>query len=207
MGDPGSSKFFVSLEDDLIQRFGVMDLLPPEYRRLRSSEPLTDPVVNTEVMRAQRIVESQNLEIRSRLWRYEGILEDQRRILHYRRRAVLLGEAESLLAERVPERYEELGDLAPKVERQITLARIDEFWSDYLVQLTELREGIHWVSIAGRDPVNEFRKSVIEMFDQLLKDLDESIVETFEQVSITEDGVDLAQLGLLDTCVHLDVPH
>jgi preprotein translocase subunit SecA len=150
-GDPGSSMFILSLEDDLIQRFGILELLPREYRLLRSPDPLEERVVTAEVNRAQRIIESQNLEIRQRLWRYEGILEAQRRILHERRR-------EELLAE----------DCDPR-----ELARMDEYWSDYLVHVTELREGIHWVSLAGHDPVHEYRKAVIEAFDRLLADLDE----------------------------------
>ena len=222
-GDPGSTIFFVSLEDDLIHRFGVLDLLPPIYGEARHPEALKDPLVVSEVNRAQRIIESQNLEIRRRLWRYEGMLEDQRRIMHSRRRAVLLGGrpmaaesrdadvsilnrnceeetgAKTLLEARCPGRYAELGPLAPKVDRQITLALIDELWSDYLLRVTELREGIHWVSLAGHDPVNEFRKAVIEMFDRMLLDLDESVVRTFEGAEITEDGVNLNQIGLLDT--------
>jgi preprotein translocase subunit SecA len=222
-GDPGSTIFFVSLEDDLIHRFGVLDLLPPIYGEARHPEALKDPLVVSEVNRAQRIIESQNLEIRRRLWRYEGMLEDQRRIMHSRRRAVLLGGrpmaaesrdadvsilnrnceeetgAKTLLEARCPGRYAELGPLAPKVDRQITLALIDELWSDYLLRVTELREGIHWVSLAGHDPVNEFRKAVIEMFDRMLLDLDESVVRTFEEAEITEDGVNLNQIGLLDT--------
>ena len=171
-GDPGSSMFLISLEDDLIQRFGIMTLLPPHYRRYRSADPIDDPAVQVEVERAQRIIESQNLEIRQRLWRYEGILEKQRQIIHDRRRDALL-------------------DLPEGTERTITLAGIDEFWSDYLSHIGGLREGIHWVSIAGHDPVHEFRKSAIETFDQMLLDLDDAIAATLEEPQAAE--------GLLDT--------
>ena len=87
------------------------------------------------------------------LWKYEAILEQQRQIVHYRRREILLGEASD-------------------AERRIRLAKIDEQWSDYLVQIAELREGIHWVSVAGHDTVHEFRKRAIEMFDALLARLE-----------------------------------
>jgi preprotein translocase subunit SecA len=166
-GDPGSSIFFISLEDDLIHRFGVLDLLPPIYGQARHPDAITDSIVVTEVNRAQRIIESQNLEIRRRLWRYEGMIEDQRRIMHARRRAVLLEET----------------DLA---KRRIALSTIDELWSDYLLRITELREGIHWVSLAGHDPVNEFRKAAIEMFDQLLAELE-------------KDPGEMEEMELLDT--------
>jgi preprotein translocase subunit SecA len=89
--------------------------------------------------------------------------------MHARRRAVLLGGA-------------------PEPERRTTLAIIDELWSDHLVRITELREGIHWVSLAGHDPVNEFRKAVIEMFDRLLLDLEDP-----------DARVSMEEAGLLDT--------
>ncbi len=159
-GDPGSSRFFISLDDDLVQRFGIMELLPEPYRRYRADGAVNDPALEREVNRVQRIVESQNLEIRRMLWKYEAILEQQRRIIHERRRAMLLGRP----------RAGEAGETASPnhVENRIRLAKLDELWSDYLVQIAELREGIHWVSVAGHDPVNEFRKRAIELFDDLL---------------------------------------
>ncbi|MDQ6760703.1 MAG: accessory Sec system translocase SecA2, partial [Acidobacteriota bacterium] len=158
-GDPGSSRFLVSLEDDLAQRFGVVDLLPPRYRHCRSEEPLRDPVVQKEIDRVQRIVEGQNLEVRRTLWKYEGMLEQQRQIIHKRRREVLLGETNASL-------------------RRALLFRMDDVWSDYLVRIAELREGIHWVSLAGHDPVNEFRKGAIELFDMVLEKVEGEITET-----------------------------
>ena len=157
-GDPGSSRFFVSLEDDLVQRFGIIDLLPSRYRHYRSGEPLRDPVFQQEIDRVQRIIEDQNLEVRRTLWKYEGFLEQQRQIIHDKRR-------ESLLRE------------GPAGARRAMLVRIDNLWSDYLVQIAELREGIHWVSLAGHDPVNEFRKRAIELFAQVLEKLEEEIAE------------------------------
>src|SRR5215831_10392553 len=59
-GDPGTSRFFISLEDDLIQRYGVVSLIPASHRPVRQPGPITDPVVSREIARAQRIVEGQN---------------------------------------------------------------------------------------------------------------------------------------------------
>ncbi|MGI8742392.1 MAG: ABC transporter permease [Bryobacteraceae bacterium] len=174
-GDPGSSRFVISLEDDLVQRFGVMELLPARYRPFRSGDPLDDRVFQTEIDRVQRIVESQNLEIRRTLWKYEGILEQQRQIIHHRRRQVLLEESDA-------------------VRRRAELFRIDQLWSDYLVRIAELREGIHWVSLAGHDPVNEFRKSAIEIFDFVLSELDEEV---------TEADVEAASLDTSSTWTYL----
>ncbi len=176
-GDPGSSRFFVSLEDDLVQRFGIIDLLPPRYRHYRSEEPLRDPVFQQEIDRVQRIIEGQNLEVRRTLWKYEGMLEQQRQIIHQRRREVLVGEESA-----------EAGAEENAGIRRARLRRIDDLWSDYLVRIAELREGIHWVSLAGHDPVNEFRKAAIELFDLVLEKLEQDVTES-----------DVADAAALDT--------
>ena len=183
-GDPGDSCFFLSLEDDLLVRYGL-------------DEPHS-------LDHAQRVIEGQNLDIRQTLWKYESLLESQRRVVHELRRAVLLGEAESLLAERALDRRQELSDrfgteLIRQVERDITLAKIDEHWSDYLTAVAELRDGIHWQSYAGKDPVHEFRTRVVELFDRMLEQMDDEVVEAFETAEITAAGIDLARAGLLDT--------
>jgi preprotein translocase subunit SecA len=203
-GDPGSSRFFVSLEDDLIQRFGIYDLLPPHYRRLRSPEPLKDPLLAREIDRVQTIIESQNLEIRRTLWKYEGILEKQRRIVHQRRRDALLGDAPSLVAERDPERWAEIEErfgteLASRVERRIAIAKIDELWSEYLASVTEIREGVRWSSFSGFDPLIKFQAAAVELFDVFLERLERETVEAFANADITENGIDAVKEGLLDT--------
>ncbi len=80
-GDPGSSQFFVSLEDDLLMRFGIGEW------------SLDADGVET----VQRVVEGQNFQIRQTLWKYDGILENHRREIHERRRELLAEGAESAL--------------------------------------------------------------------------------------------------------------
>ncbi|MGH9937097.1 MAG: accessory Sec system translocase SecA2, partial [Blastocatellia bacterium] len=107
-GDPGTSRFFVSLEDDLMARFGIDNLIPPKIRPAPQDEAIEHPAVRREVERLQRIVEGQNYEIRKTLWRYSSLVEEQRRALQDWRVAALTGEAElELCAERLPERYAE----------------------------------------------------------------------------------------------------
>ncbi len=102
-GDPGSSRFFVSLEDPLLRRYGIERLLPS-----RSAEALDHPIVAREVARAQRIIEGQHADARTRLVRYEQVLERQRSELQGRRQAVLEGREDSgLVAKLSPERWRE----------------------------------------------------------------------------------------------------
>jgi preprotein translocase subunit SecA len=201
-GDPGNSRFFVSLEDDLMARFGIDHLIPPKIRPTPQDEPIEHPAVRHEVERLQRIVEGQNYEIRKTLWRYSSLVEGQRRAMQDWRMATLTGEAElGLCAERLPERYAELrdrfGEEIPRAaERAITLGHIDAAWAEHLALITEIREGIHLVGLGRQDPLYEFTKQVAEAFMKLHQTIEERIVSTFANAKITEDGIDLDQAGL-----------
>src|SRR5678815_5181541 len=93
-GDPGTSQFFASLEDDLMVRYGI-DHLIPENTILESrnqNTPIDNRAVLEEVDRLQRIVEGQNYEIRKTLALYAVPVEEQRRRVQDWRMAILLKE-------------------------------------------------------------------------------------------------------------------
>jgi preprotein translocase subunit SecA len=69
-GEPGESRFFICLEDGLMVRYGVDELLPPSLRPPRASDPIESALIRRQIERLQRIVEGQNLEIRRTLWQY-----------------------------------------------------------------------------------------------------------------------------------------
>jgi len=201
-GDPGTSRFFVSLEDDLMVRFGIDHLIPPKLSPAPQAEPLNHPVIRREVERLQRIVEGQNYEIRKTLGRYSTIVEQQRRTLQEWRMEVLMGEAElEVCARRMPERYAELRDrfgeeILQQAERAITLHHIDQCWAEHLALIAELRESIHLVGLGRMDPLFEFHKQVAEAFWKSQQTIEERIAETFATVEITKDGIDLDRAGL-----------
>jgi preprotein translocase subunit SecA len=59
-----------------------------------------------------------------------------------------------------------------------------------------MRESIHLVNVAGKTPVDEFNRNVINSFDQLFTDIEEETVKTLERVNITANGVDMEKEGL-----------
>lgn len=202
-GDPGSSRFFISLEDDLLQRYGIDELIPPEHRIPRQDKPIDDPVIGREIARAQRIIEGQNFEIRRTLWNYSSVVEEQRKIIHKKRRDVLLGGiSSSLLARQAPERFERLRatvgeEILRGVERDITLFHIDRCWVDYLAQIDHIREGIHLFSAGGQNPLDEFHRSIADAFQALMRRIGEEIVKTFNAAEINEEGIDMTREGLV----------
>jgi len=202
-GDPGSSRFFISLEDDLLERYGIQELIPPQHRLPRQDDPIDDPVVGREIARAQHIIEGQNFEIRRTLWSYSSVVEEQRKIIHQKRQDVLLEKSSSrLLAMQAPRRFLRLRatvgeEVLRSAEKQITLFHIDRCWTEYLAQIAHIREGIHLFSAGGQNPLDEFHKIVANAFQELLRKIDDRIVKTFNSASITEDGIDMAKEGLV----------
>ena len=141
----------------------------------------------------QRIIEGQNLEIRQMLRKYEQIIEQQRKMIQAMRSEVLTGESESLLEAQEPELYERLcrqfgKQCVAEQERLATLTKIDELWSDYLVDIAELRSGILWVSLAGNDPMNEYLHQVALKFENLQERVDEQVLTAFVGLQPGENG-------------------
>ncbi len=202
-GDPGCSRFYVSLEDDLVKRFGIRKLIPPMYRTVRRDEPIDDPAVARVIRRAQRTIEEQTFEIRRTLWRYASFIEHQRQTLQRRRQAILKEELPlDLLANRAPDRYEELlaagvaRDVLHRVEKQITLFQIDAGWADYLSLVSDIRENIHLVVLANQSPLDEFHKRAGREYAQMLVRIDDRILHSFCTAEITASGIDLDKEGL-----------
>ena len=92
-GDPGSSRFYLSLEDDLLRIFGsdkiggIMDKLG-----MREGEPIEHPMLSKAIENAQRKVEAQNFEIRKHLLEYDDVMNKQREVVYGLRRQILAGE-------------------------------------------------------------------------------------------------------------------
>jgi preprotein translocase subunit SecA len=201
-GDPGSSRFFISLEDDLLVRCGIDDLLPARWRPTLQPEPVDNPVLRREIARAQRIVEGQNFDMRHNLWRYSNFVEQQRRVIGDRRRRVLMGNGSpSVLQERVPlactSARQILGAaVLQDLERRLTLHAIDLCWSEHLATVAEIREGVHLAQVGGLSPLEEFQKRAAESFMQTLNAIEDRVVESFAALEITSLGIDTQQMGL-----------
>jgi preprotein translocase subunit SecA len=167
-GDPGRSRFFLSLEDDLLVRYGHAD------RRL-----------NYNAEEVQRLVEGQNLEIRSFLARYEGVVEGERQYIQAQRQAILESEQ-------------------PELEKRVALTTIDDLWSEFLSAVGELRSGVHWYSWGGRDPLHEYLTRV----DAMCRELGERIpVETAERLEKAQSGsLEPPQRGATWTYLTTDRP-
>jgi preprotein translocase subunit SecA len=126
-GDPGASKFFLSLQDDLMRIFGSerMDSILTKLG-LEPGEAITHPWVNKALEKAQQKVEARNFEIRKNILKYDDVLNDQRKVIFEQRREIMSSEdvsdqiadfreevVEMLVSRHIPEKaYAEQWDAA-----------------------------------------------------------------------------------------------
>jgi len=99
-GDPGESRFFVSLEDDLMRIFGgeqISRLMT--FFNFPEDQPLSHPMVSSAIEQAQVKVEGFNFDIRKHLVEFDDVLNKQRQIIYDRRRKILLEEKSSQIKE------------------------------------------------------------------------------------------------------------
>src|SRR5204862_3194491 len=89
-GDPGASKFFVSLEDDLMRIFGS-ERRDSMLQRLglKEGEAIIHPWVNKALAKAQQKVEARNYDIRKQLLKYDDVMNDQRKVVYEQRREIM----------------------------------------------------------------------------------------------------------------------
>jgi preprotein translocase subunit SecA len=131
-GDPGESRFYLSLQDDLMRRF-ANDRVASIMARLRipPDVPIEAKMVNKSIERAQTQVEGQNFEIRKNVLKYDEVMNTQREIVYRWRNQILHGEAtDELLAEWRDEVVED-------VVREMTDRRdpTEWDWDDFLIRM------------------------------------------------------------------------
>jgi hypothetical protein len=196
----GSSRFFISLEDDLIRRYGVMTLIPQRHRPPPQVAPIDDPVVRREIARAQRIIEGQNFEIRQTLWRYSALLDEQRCTISDWRESLLNDEFEpDICRAGAPRHYEALEgavgtDAVRRSENRLLMLILDRHWSDHLA-LVETSAGIH-LALQRPRSMTEFHRQIANAHRDMMEAVQDEAVRTFERLSAAGGAIDLARAGV-----------
>lgn len=178
-GDPGASVFFVSLEDELMLRFGIDKVIPPAYRDLRQDEALEESVLYSKIEYIQRVMMGQNFHIRQELNRYSDMVEEQRRILYAQRLEILTGET----------------PMSPS-EQRVRLYYIDKFWADHLEDVSYIRESIHLTSLVNRNPIDEFHAQIIQAYEQIPAKINRESTNMLAKLGGSNDPAKWKKFGL-----------
>jgi len=181
-GDPGETRFFVSLEDNLMRVF-ASDTIKNLMGRfgIPEDEPIENSMVTRALESAQTKIEGFNFDSRKHVLEYDNILDKQRRAMYARRNAVLVGRDdevadvlvdlaggnEEVLA-MVEKKEEQIGrDNLLTVARNIVLQTLDMLWVDHLESMEYLRGSVNLRAYGQRDPLVEYRKEGTQIYKQM----------------------------------------
>jgi len=189
-GDPGSTQFFVSLEDDLMRIFGgdrIKSLMTA--LKIPEDEPVQAGMVSGSIESAQEKIEGFNFDARHHLLEYDDVLNKHREIIYKKRKEFLESPD---LKEKVleifakaglsPEEYDkkekELGaENIKQVEKFVCLRVLDTLWQEHLSYIDHIRDSVRLRAYSGRDPLVEYKNEGHKAFGQLLATIDADIAD------------------------------
>jgi preprotein translocase subunit SecA len=199
-GDPGSTRFYVSLEDEVARIFGgdkVKRLLDLFGSQEMDEEPLSQRMVSRSIERAQRQVEEYNFEIRKHLLDYDQVMDKQRKYI-YAMRADVLEDRD--ISERLKEMFSNI--IADAVDQYAPEKVLPEEWD--LEGLERALKGIFNLELDTSGESDEVPKGLADsLLDQVLAEYarrhgtmaEEIRLAYRQQVGLDESGIDFAQLA------------
>ncbi|MEK7593347.1 MAG: preprotein translocase subunit SecA [Patescibacteria group bacterium] len=171
-GDSGESRFFLSLEDDLLRIFGgekIKNLM--ERFNLPEDQPIESRIISKVVNEAQKKIEGFNFDSRKHLLEYDDVLNKQRSAIYKKRREIL----ESSKTEEEKQKNAKI------------LGMLDMFWMNHLEHMESLRDSVRLRAYAQHEPLIEYRREGHMLFQQLLGNFEQWMKENkekFQQLTI-----------------------
>ncbi|HVW82879.1 MAG TPA: preprotein translocase subunit SecA [Candidatus Paceibacterota bacterium] len=192
-GDPGETRFYVSLEDKLMRVF-ASDTLKRVMGTfgIPEDEPIESGMITRSLESAQERIEGFNFDSRKQVLAYDDVMNTQRLAIYERRRKALLGtddeveaEARALLAGSgveeagtvLEKKKAELGEHLTALMRRLMLQVIDVFWLEHLETMDYLRRSVSLRAYGQRDPLIEYRREGLARF----RALEQGIAAAFSQ--------------------------
>ena len=209
-GDPGSSRFFLSLEDDLLRLFGS-DRFSGLLSKLGmgDGQPIEDRMVSSAIERAQKRVEAHNFEIRKALLDYDNVMNQQREVIYSLRREAMLDDPVELWDEFIDDIlmdiFEPLRGREPNEEiRDATLAELEDvfnlssFWDvkKGLPAREEVEEGIKNTMATLEAQAGTAYNDLLRYF--ILEELDRCWKDHLVDMDHLRDGIGLRGYGQRD---------
>lgn len=198
-GDPGSTQFFISLEDDLARVFGgekikgIMDKL-----KIPEDEAIEAGLVSKSIESAQSKIEGFNFDARKNLLEYDDVLNKHREAVYRKRNEILQkavkGELKEYLRELVGEeqydkKEQELGEEKMRqAEQFVSLRVIDSFWVGHLEQMEYLRDSVRLRAYGQQDPLVEYKNEGRKMYQELLEKIDSTIIHALSNIQLTPEN-------------------
>jgi len=203
-GDPGSTQFFVSLEDELMQRFGadriknLMDVL-----KVPEDQPIENKMISSAIEKAQAKIEGYNFDIRKHVLDYDEVMNKQREAIYNMRKEILFDSTDEEIHNKVKELMdeEEMKQYQEKIqdlpineignlEKFVMLRTIDMLWMEHLETMECLRDSVSLRAYGQHDPLVEYKNEGHRLFGHMMNEINNSIVDMLLKVELKNNNQD-----------------
>jgi preprotein translocase subunit SecA len=203
-GDPGSSNFFVSLEDDLMRIFGgdrIKSLM--EMFKIPEDQPIEAGMVSKSIESSQSKIEGFNFDARKHVLEYDDVMNKHREVFYKKRREVLERAQAGTLKEYMLEIVEKAGHSAEdygkkekevgsenmrQAEKFVCIRLLDDFWMEHLENMEYLRDSVRLRAYGQQDPLVEYKREGRRMFQKLLVDIEMGIANSIMRVQLNPNA-------------------
>ncbi|MFH1178690.1 MAG: preprotein translocase subunit SecA [bacterium] len=209
-GDPGETRFFVSLEDKLMRVF-ASDTLKKVMGRfgIPEDEPIESAMITRSLETAQGRIEGFNFDSRKQVLAYDDVMNTQRLALYARRRSALLGsdseikelfrvllENNVIAQDALSTKEKELDGVFVEYLRRLLLQVTDVFWLEHLETMDYLRRSVSLRAYGQRDPLIEYRREGLIRFRQLEENIKMAIIDALSRIQNADDARSSSQRTL-----------
>lgn len=183
-GDPGSSQFFLSMEDDLMRIFGG-DRMKGLMTRLNLPDdmPIQAGILTRSIGQAQSKVEGRNFDARKHLLEYDDVLNKQRLAI-YRRRQEMIESGVVKRTQKSEVEGEAEVEIVSKVPLGPALAMLDTLWMGHLENMDALQESVRLRSVGQHDPLIEYRREGRMLYQDMLAAFDQWLIENEDRFTV-----------------------
>ncbi len=213
-GDPGSTQFFVSLEDDLMRVFGgdrIKSLM--NTLRIPDDQPIEAKMISKAIESAQSKVEGFNFDARKYVLDYDNVMNKHRETFYKKREEILVMAEEGTLREKVLEmvkkagfseedykrKEEEIGsEKMRQLEKLVCLNTLDTYWIEHLENMAQLKDSVRLRAYGQRDPLVEYKREGHQMFRNLIGTVESVIAETILKMKL-QPSVQVAEKPIIGT--------
>ena len=181
-GDPGESRFYLSLEDELMRLFATGAMSWVMGKALPDDVPIEARMVSKAIERAQNTVEQRNAEIRKNVLKYDEVMNEQRKVI-YKRRDQILDDADL--------RDEALEALAEAVEGIISTFCVNDFPEEWDLEALTAEVANYWPSQLTIDDLRQ-AETTDELYDKLMGEATGHYEQREEELGADVDARDRA---------------
>ena len=194
-GDAGETRFYVSLEDDLLRVFGADRIKGLLGRfKIAEDEPIEARLIGKALENAQEKVEGFNFDARKYTLLYDDVLNLQRRTIYERRRKILFKDQEEINniiektffenTEVLEEKKKQLGEAGfYELARRIILNLTDLLWMEHLETMEYLRSSVNLRAYGQRDPLVEYKKEGLHHYREMEERFYEHLAHMIKQAT------------------------